>query len=89
MNTYLVSYDLINPGQNYHKVIALLKTYTGWAKPLESTWLIKSPATAAQVRDHIMTVLDRNDKLLVITATAPAAWSNLDPQVTKWIQDEL
>ena len=55
MNTYLISYDLIRPHKDYPNLITHLKSYSSWARPLESVWLIKSALTAAQVRNAAQT----------------------------------
>lgn len=89
MNTYLVSYDLMSPGQNYPRLIQQLQRYPNWAKVLESVWLIQTPDSAEQVRNVLRTVTDLNDKLFVIKASAPAAWYNLDPQIDKWLKSSL
>lgn len=89
MNTYLVSYDLIAPGQKYKVLGDLLRSFPNWAKVLESTWVIKTPWTAAQVRDRLQREVDGNDKLLVITVSRDAAWFNLPDDVSKWLKENL
>lgn len=90
MNTYLVSYDLIRPGKDYSNLIAHLKSYGNWGKPLESVWLIKSSLTAEQVRNAARTHMDGNDKIIVIDVTSRAtAWANLPQDVSTWIQNTL
>ncbi len=89
MNTYLVSYDLITPGQKYKDVGDLLRSFPNWAKVLESTWIIKTPQTAVQVRDRISQVTDSNDKIFVIAVGKEAAWTNLPENLTKWLKENL
>lgn len=90
MNTYLISYDLRAPGKDYTPLIAYLKKYATWAKPLESVWFVKSPLEATGVRDEIRTQIDTNDGLLVVDVTKDgAAWVNLGDQVTNWIKANL
>lgn len=90
MNTYLISYDLIRPGKDYSQLIAHLKTYSKWARPVESVWLIKDSATAEQIRNAARAHMDTNDKMLVIDVTKrAAAWVNLSLEVSNWIHAEL
>lgn len=90
MNTYLISYDLIRPHKDYPNLIAHLKSYTSWARPLESVWLIKSPLTAAQVRNAAQAHMDGNDKMFVVDVTSrAAAWLHLSQELSDWIQNSL
>lgn len=89
-NTYLVSYDLIKPNKDYTSLIAYLKTYSSWAKPLESVWLLKSSLDASGVRDAIRKHTDSNDKIFVVKVTSEtAAWINLSPEVSEWIKNSM
>ena len=90
MNTHILSYDLVRPGKDYSNLITHLKSYTKWAKPLESVWLLKTSLTAEQVRNAAMTHVDTNDKLIVIDVTSrPAAWFKLPADVSAWIKSSL
>ena len=89
-NTILVSYDLMTPGKDYTNLIAFLRTFCFWAKPLESVWLIKTPSTAEQIRNAVQNHIDKNDELLVVDVTKkPAAWFNLGDKVSSWIKSYL
>lgn len=90
MNTYLVSYDLQTPGKAYATLHSHLKSYSAWAKPLESLWLVKSTLTAEQLRNAVQRYTDSNDKLLVVDVTSKAtAWVNLTSEVSVWIKNNL
>lgn len=64
--TYLVTYDLDRPGQDYTTLINALQN-EGAVKILLSTWVLQTTATAAQVRDHFWQFMDGNDRLFVTT----------------------
>lgn len=90
MNTYIISYDLIKPGKDYSTLIAYLKSYVSWAKPLESVWLVKSPFDASGLRDEVKKHVDGNDKVLVVKVTSEtAAWINLPADVSEWIKNSM
>lgn len=90
MYTHLISYDLIKPHKDYVSLIAFLKNYDSWAKPLESVWLVKNNLTAEQTRNQIQQHVDANDKVFVVTVTKEsAAWVNLPDQVSTWIKSSL
>ncbi len=76
MKIHLISYDLDKPGRDYKDLIARLKAM-GAVKPLFSDWVLRTTATAEQVRDDLMRFIDANDRILVVGLTGEAAWSNL------------
>ena len=85
----IVSYDLGSPGQNYERILQLIKAYDSWAKLGGSAYLIRTEASPVQVRDNLKTALDVNDKLYVGAASEPAAWTGMPEDVSKWIQANL
>jgi hypothetical protein len=92
MNTLLISYDLGVPetSDDYKKLIAHIKSYGAWAKPLYSVWFIRTDKTCAQVRDETKKFLDANDKLLVMNvADDDWATKSVDKEVTDWMKKYL
>ena len=92
MNTYLISYDLGLPEtyNDYKTLTQYIKSYSTWAKPLQSVWFIKTDKTISQVRDEIKTKVDSNDKVLVIDVTSKG-WGtyNVSKEVTDWMKNNL
>lgn len=88
MKTYLISYDLKAPRNlnDYTRLINTIKTANYWAKPLESVWLIKSWLLSAQIRDELIKVINKDDKLLVIEITDNWAAYGLSKDVVVWLQ---
>jgi hypothetical protein len=84
MKVLVVSYDLKRPGQNYEKLIALMKIYP-WARLGGSAYLILTAQDPAQVRDYLTQALDSGDQIYIGVAPAPSAWWNLPEDVSKWI----
>ena len=85
-NIYIISYDLKNPGQNYEKLLKRIKAYPLWARLGGSAYLIGTPATASDIRNYLIQVLDYNDQLFVGSAPAPSAWHGLPEDVSNWIR---
>ena len=85
MSVLIISYDLVNPGQDHKKLLQLIKSYSGWARLGGSAYLISTNSSPKSVRDHLVTALDRNDKIYIGVATAPAAWYGMPDDVSKWI----
>lgn len=90
MATLLIGYDLNRPVQNYAELIEKIKTYGLWWHCLDSTWLIKTTLTAAQVRDELMRLIDQNDELLVIDVTG-RMWAayGFDKQCGDWLANNI
>ncbi len=82
----IVSYDLVDPGQNYERLIKLIKAYPSWARLGGSAYLILTDIPPKAVRDNLAQALDKNDKIFVGVAPAPSAWRGLPEDVSKWLQ---
>ncbi len=69
--TYLITYDLKKPGQNYSELYAAIKNEGDWQHPLESTWVVKvgSFATANNIYERLRPKIDQNDFLFVVEIT--------------------
>lgn len=89
MKIYQIDYDLRNPQRNYEDLYKRIKSYGSWCHPLESTWLISTDQSAAQVHSHLFGVMDRDDGLLVTRLTGEAAWIGIDAKVSDWLKSEL
>jgi hypothetical protein len=87
--TYMVGYDLNKPLQNYTELITAIKAYDTWWHHLDSTWIIKTDETAAQIRDNLTKHIDANDELLVAKIGAPAAWRGFNEKGSQWLKDNL
>ena len=67
MPVHWVNYDLNQSGQDYADLITYLKSHQSWAKPLASSFLVKTELTASGLRDGIKEHVDANDSVLVVT----------------------
>lgn len=87
MKTHLISYDLIGheTAESYKSLITAIKDCKNWAKPLESTWLVKTELSAVQIRDILRSYLDTNDKLLVVEVASDWASISLPEKVVEWM----
>lgn len=84
MKTYLVSYDLNSPGQNYDNLINELCKYPGYCHVLKSQWFICSEGNSADVFNHLRKYIDKNDRLLISELTANhVGW--LDQEAITWL----
>ena len=87
-NNLFVSHDLMIPGQGYDKVAAAIKSLGNWAKVQLSFWYVNSGYSASKVAEIVWDAMDSNDSLAVVDSTNnDAAWYNLKPEVSKFIQE--
>jgi hypothetical protein len=89
MRTLLIGYDLKSPGRDYTGLYDAIKSHsTAWWHHLDSTWLIKTAQTPADVRNGLLEHLDRNDELLVIDVTTRSrAWHGFNDRGSKWLRE--
>lgn len=92
MKTLLISYDLGSPEtyEDYKILINHIKTFSSWAKPLKSVWIVKTDRSVGEVRDELRRKVDSNDKVFVIDVTR-TAWAsyNVSTEVTGWMKNNL
>lgn len=89
MATYIISYDLRRPGQDYSSLHDAIKGLGAWWHHLESTWLVVTNRTAAQVRDALAPEMDGNDKILVVRSGGEGAWKGFTDKGSQWLKDNL
>ena len=89
MAVYLVGYDL-HEGEDYEDLINALKAYGTWWHCLDSTWLIKTSATAVEIRDNLRKHIKNGDRLLVMRyAEGSAAWYGFSKDCADWLKNNL
>lgn len=84
MAILLVTYDLRAPGRNYDPVHTYLKQFT-YCKGMESLWLIETSLSAPQVRDALMTVIDKNDRVFVLQLFKNNDWGSYGYGCADWL----
>jgi hypothetical protein len=71
---FLITYDLLRPGQNYEKLFPALQRI-GAVRVLYSTWVVRGNWSAKQLCDYVYQVVDANDRILVTEMGDWAAWN--------------
>lgn len=84
MSAFIVTYDLIQQGQNYQCIIGKLKEMGAYHLQ-QSVWIVSSTSSAIAIRDALAPCLDRNDKLFVGRLDS-AAWNGYSDDVTAWLK---
>jgi hypothetical protein len=68
--TYLITYELFRPGQNYHSLFAAIRSVDFNAQhPMNHTWFVRTNLTAVQINNTIRQHVDYNDKLFICQVT--------------------
>jgi hypothetical protein len=88
MKLYQIDYDL-RKQRDYKPLIDRIRGYGTYCHALESTWVIATDQTAAQVRDYLYQAMDNDDGLLVTLLADEAAWVGLKPEVSSWLKQQL
>jgi hypothetical protein len=87
MAVHWVNYDLNKTGQDYTKLIDYLKSHQSWAKPLKSSFFVKTQLSAGQLLDGIRNHIDANDDVVVVTVTGEYwATYGISVDVTDWMK---
>ena len=90
MAVHWVNYDLRKPGQNYEGLITYLKSHASWAKPLKSSFFVKTSLSAAQLRDGILNYIDSGDAVVVVQVEG-RSWASygVPKEVGDWMRTNL
>jgi len=67
-----IAYDLDKPGQNYDAVHARIKSLGRWYHAQQSLFYVHTAFTPKEAHEIVFSVMDRNDKLVVVDASG--AW---------------
>ena len=94
MAVLMVGYDLHGPESrdDYKRLIeAIKKLGSDWWHCLDSTWLVVTNLTPAQVRDRLSPYLDANDTLLAVKLVTDGTWAswNFSKDCAAWLQKYL
>jgi hypothetical protein len=90
MDTLLVGYDLNKSGKDYDGLFEQIKSSCSkWWHHLDSTWIIKTNKTCAEVRDLLSPFIDSDDELLVVKLSGVGAWKGFNSSGSDWLKENL
>lgn len=88
MNTYVVTYDLDKPGQNYNSLKDAIELYPNWVKVTESCYCIQSYLKADEIAKDLKNKIDLNDKLFISEINLMnSETAGLDLSTSYWLID--
>jgi hypothetical protein len=84
MQTYLVAYDVAQVKAVKHAVATeLMRIGSLWARPLETTWYLRTDLSGADIEARLMWLLDTDDGLLIQPVQDAATLCNT---ALRWFQ---
>lgn len=92
MNPFLINLQLSQPEDSYPNLMAYLKSANKWARPVTNAWIIRTPKTAAEIRDGITERINikLGDKVIVMRLPdnfhTDWATNNISKAVTDWLK---
>lgn len=90
MKSYLIIYKLALNEESYTNLIAYLKSADLWARPMANAWIIKTLKSSAEIRDGIISRINKGDQVLVIAVpNNDWATSAVPKAVTDWMKQGL
>ncbi|MBO9710553.1 MAG: hypothetical protein J7521_20320 [Caulobacter sp.] len=91
MSHFMMTYDLRAPGRNYDDLYKLLRENWKAKKVAESVWLAEINGTAGAIRDSMRSVVDSNDRIVVIELKSPGQWGTLHgiPEGVDWLKKNI
>ncbi len=87
----MIGYDLHPSSEgDYEELYAALEEIgSGYWDCLESTWLLMTDRTPAEIRDTLKKQLKPDDRLLVVHCGEGAAWLGFEGECRTWLEDHL
>ena len=90
MSVYMISYDLVNSGQNYDKINNDIKKLGSHTEILNTTYIVISNDTSEQILNHLQSSLDLNDKLFIARLQGDASWSEpFSQEISAWLMENI
>lgn len=85
--TYMISYDLRQPGRNYDEVYKTIESASNgqWCRPLESVYIISSNLSSDEIHKRISAHIDSGDRFIVAEITKQISWY-LDAQISDYLE---
>ena len=86
--TFLITYDLKRPGQNYSDLYDAIKSEGDWQHPLESIWAVKTgiSVSAGTLYERLRPLIDENDSLFIVEITAQDRQGWLAKSFWEWLK---
>jgi hypothetical protein len=90
MPAFMIGYDLSREKKNRDQLMDAIKAvgHSYWHF-LDSTWLVVTDKTAAEIRDALKDYIDGGEELLVAELTGKWASRGFNAKATDWLRSNL
>ena len=87
--TFLITYDLKRPGQNYSDLYDAIKSEGDWQHPLESIWAVKTgtSVSARTLYKRLRSYIDEKDSLFIVEITDQDRQGWLAKSFWTWLKE--
>lgn len=85
---YIIAYDLHPPKQDYGPVDKKVMELEDQCKLLETTWLVKTTKTPAEILTHIKSALAPTAQIVVIKTNILSCKERLNAEAHRWINKQ-
>jgi CRISPR-associated endonuclease Cas2 len=89
MHHFLISYDLDVPGQKYQDLRNAIANLGEFAHVQDSVYMVETSLDAKEIKQLLVKIIDKNDRLLIIGITSPFEPANLqgltEDRVRGWL----
>lgn len=87
--TFLITYDLKRPGQNYSDLYDAIKSEGDWQHPLESIWAVKTgtSVSARTLYKRLRSYIDEKDYLFIVEITDQDRQGWLAKSFWTWLKE--
>ena len=89
MRRLIVTFDLKDPDYNREDIADLIEEEYDFTRLGRNAFLIDTDDSPSQVRDYLVSELQRGDKIYVGVTSSPAAWRAMSEEVSDWIHNNL
>ena len=86
MKKFLITYDLLTPGKDYHELFDAIESLSGHSwHGMQNIWFVKSVRlTSGSIRDILQNHVDSNDKLFICELSDWASY-NISKEGVNWL----
>lgn len=88
MYSYIITYDLLKAGQDYTSIHEYLQSLD-FARPTESTYIIKTEKTLTQLFNDLSYLFDSNDHFFIAELTQSLWVGRTVTEVFEWLNNNL
>lgn len=86
MNRYIIVFE---SNKQRNKIIGVIERQPKWARLSTNAYIVITENDILSLRDNLKLVVEREDRIFISKITTPAAWANLEEEVSDWIKINL